>query len=186
MLTLPLNRPQLDYEPKSLTWDSDVLPYRDKEKFLVAFNIVKKKFHKKYPECQLTLTESTHQYFEFTWDDTQPLYEYSYISFELVFFCSSKNTNTPLSDKTSYIKDLFRRMGIHLDSFSVVLSGTTYLHPIEFDGFCALGYGFHHTICRKLNENHPDLQTTTKGRSEVQIKTEKGFLSKLFQFFNRK
>jgi len=128
MLTLPLNRPPIDYEPKSLTWDSDVLPYRDKEKFLVALNIVQKKFHKKYPECQLTLTESTHPYFEFTWDDTQPLYEYSYISFELVY----------------------------------------------------------HTICRKLNENHPDLQTTTKGRSEVQIKTEKGFLSKLFQFFNRK
>ena len=182
MLTLPLNRPQIDYEPKSLTWDSDVLPYRDKQKFLVAFNIVKKKFNKEYPECQLSLTESTHQYFEFTWDNTQPLYEYSYTSFELVFFCSS--SDTPLSEKTSYIKDLFRRMGIHLDSFGVVLSGATYLSPIEFDGFCALSCGFHHTICRKLNENHPELQTTTKGKSQVQIKAKKGFLGKLFQFFH--
>lgn len=183
MLTLPLNRPQVDYEPKSLTWDSDVLPYRDKEKFLVAFNIVQKKFNKEYPECQLTLTESTYPYFEFTWNSTEPLYEYSYTSFELVIFWSS--TDTPLSEKTSYIKDLFRRMGIHLDSFLVVLSGTTYLSPIESDGSCALGCGFHHTIFRKLNENHPNFQTTTGVESEVQTKIKKSFLSKLFQFFNR-
>ena len=184
MLTLPLNRPQVDYEPKSLTWDSDVLPYRDKKKFLLAFNIVQKKFNKEYPDDQLTLTESTHPYFEFTWDSTEPLYEYSYKSFELAIFYNS--SDAPLSEKTSYIKNLFRRMGIHLDSFLIVSSGATDSNPIQSDGFCALGCGFHHTVCRKLNKNHPDLNTTEKNKSEVETKIEKGFLNKLFQFFYRK
>jgi len=130
---IPLNRPQIDFEVKSLFSHSEsenLIPYRNYVKFQKAFMITKKGVERTYPNLRLTLSDVPEEICcsEIGFNSYSK-YEYYFTFHQILLSYKSDVTVTP--EMIDLILRRFKHLGVDLDTkFSLNVTGITSINHI--------------------------------------------------------